>query len=69
MKMGLGNPVALPHPQVQMVMDDWIFYLTGVNSTRLFLARPSFVLLLAAGFVKPKPFVVKRLRSISLLTI
>ena len=68
MKMGLGNPVALPHLQIHMVMDDWIFYLTGVNSTRLFLARPSLVSLLAAGFVKPKPFVVSRLGSIPLLT-
>jgi hypothetical protein len=29
MKMGLGNPVALPHLQTHMVMDDWRFYLTG----------------------------------------
>jgi len=53
----------LPHLQAYVVMDDWIFYLTGVNSTRLFVARPSLVSLLAARFEKPKPFVVSRLGS------
>jgi len=65
--MGLGNPVALPHLQTNTVTDDWIFYLTGVNSTRRFLARPSSVSLLAAGFVNPKPFIVSRLASTPLL--
>jgi hypothetical protein len=49
-------------------MDDWIFYLTGVNSTRLFVAQPSLISLLAARFEKPKPFVVSRLGSIPLET-
>ena len=66
-KMGLGNPVALPHLTTNTVTDDWIFYLTRVNSTRRFLARPSSVSLLAAGFVIPKPVIVSRLASTPLL--
>jgi hypothetical protein len=65
-KIGLGSPVALPHLQTNTIMDDWIFYSTGVNSTLRFLARPSRVSVLAAGFVDPKPFIVSRLGSIPL---
>jgi hypothetical protein len=64
LKMGFGNSNALPHLHACVVMDDRIIYLTGVNSTRLFLARPSLVSLPAAGFVIPKPFVVSRSGSI-----
>jgi hypothetical protein len=36
--MGRGNPVTLSHLQICLDVNDWVFYLTAVNSTRLFLA-------------------------------
>ena len=52
-KMGLSIPDALPHLQMHMVKKSCFGYLTIVNSTLLFLARPSLVLLLATGMVNP----------------
>ena len=52
-KMGLSVPGALPHLKMHLVKDGCVGYLTIVNSTLLFLARPSLVSLLATGLVNP----------------
>ena len=59
-KMGQDNHVICPIFITVKLLITGSDYLTGVNVTLRFLARPSLVSLLAAGFVTPKPLVVSR---------